>query len=301
MALVNPVLFLVFNRPKATAQVFEAIRAARPPRLYVACDGARNETEGENDLVEEVRRIATNIDWTCKLITLFRPSNLGCKKAVSEAVTWFFEQEEQGIILEDDCLPSPSFFLYCDELLETFAEETRVFLISGYNCEQEWRQADADYFFSHTGGIWGWASWRRAWEFFDGEMTGLADLAKSNHFEKTMGWAAGKLRKKQLLVAMKKMTGGTIDSWAYPWGYSRNAQAGLACVPTVSLITNIGFGPGATHTTNVGSKKVVAKDISSPIRHNTVLCADKHYDFRFLAQSMGLSGFFRKMISRITQ
>src|SRR5690349_2048344 len=129
----SAILFLVFNRPETTARVFEAIRAAQPPRLYVAADGPRASRIGESERCDLTRRIASAVDWPCDITTLFRAANLGCKNAVSSAISWFFEHEEEGVILEDDCLPDPSFFRYCDELLAHYRDDTRIGLISGNN------------------------------------------------------------------------------------------------------------------------------------------------------------------------
>src|SRR5262245_56278428 len=132
-----PVLFLVFNRPDTTARVMEAIRAARPERLYVAADGPRENNAGEaEERCAEVRQLATRVNWPCEVRTLFREHNLGCRKAVSSAITWFFEQEPEGIILEDDCLPSQSFFPFCAELLARFRDDERIMFITGCNFKQ---------------------------------------------------------------------------------------------------------------------------------------------------------------------
>lgn len=155
--LNTAVLFLVFNRPDTTKQVFEAIRKAKPPRLYVAADGPRLNRAGEEEKVKAVREyLMDNIDWSCEVKTLFRQENLGCKYAVSGAITWFFEHEEMGIILEDDCLPSQSFFWFCEELLNRYNNDTRIFLISGFNSINKWKNNSFDYLFSYYGSIWGW-------------------------------------------------------------------------------------------------------------------------------------------------
>ena len=158
--LKTALLFLVFNRPDTTRQVFEAIRRAKPPRLYVAADGPREGKFGEVERVEEVRIIATAVDWPCEVKTLFRDKNLGCKKGVSSAITWFFEQEEQGIILEDDCLPNRSFFYFCEELLNLYKQNEKIYMISGYNSQGQWRVESQDYFFSYLAGISARATWR---------------------------------------------------------------------------------------------------------------------------------------------
>ena len=166
MSTRSPVLFLVFNRPDTTQRVFDAIRAAQPPRLYVAADGPRAGDPAEAERCAAVRRIATAVDWPCELVTLIRPENLGCKRAVSSAITWFFEYEPEGIILEDDCLPDPSFFGYCDALLEHYRDDDRIMCISGDNFISAHCRTRPQLLFFSLCHIWGWASWARAWEHY---------------------------------------------------------------------------------------------------------------------------------------
>ena len=163
----SAVLFVIFNRPETTARVFEAIRSARPPRLYVAADGPRTSRSGEADRCRLVREIASRVDWTCELHTLFREANLGCKLGVSGAIDWFFQSETEGIILEDDVVPLASFFGLCDELLETYRDDPKVFAVSGCNLVSSVYRPNHSYFFSRYCHVWGWATWRRAWEHYD--------------------------------------------------------------------------------------------------------------------------------------
>src|SRR5262249_47548369 len=165
-----PVLFLVFNRPETTARVMEAIRAAGPERLYVAADGPRDSKTGEAEHCAEVRQLAMNVDWPCDVRTLFRDRNLGCRRAVSSAITWFFEQEPEGIILEDDCLPSFDFFPYCAELLERYRDDERVMAICGSAYADVSSDYPHSYYFSYYADMWGWATWRRAWLHYDNRM-----------------------------------------------------------------------------------------------------------------------------------
>ncbi|MDB2590741.1 nucleotide-diphospho-sugar transferase, partial [Candidatus Thioglobus sp.] len=217
-ALNTAVLFLVFNRLDTTRQVFEAIRQAKPPRLYVAADGARANKEGEADTVQAVRNyIMQNVDWECEVKTMFRERNLGCKMAVSGAIDWFFENEEMGIILEDDCLPSQSFFWYCEELLERYKNDMRIFLISGYNKQNSWKEETNDYFFSNLGGIWGWASWGRAWKHYDIEMSDIENFIESNNFVNIFGEKLGKIRQD---IIYKSIIINKMDTWDYQWAYA---------------------------------------------------------------------------------
>jgi hypothetical protein len=242
--LKTPVLFIIFNRPDVTQKVFDTIRQAQPRQLFIAADGPRIGVEGDQDKCKSVREIIKQIDWDCEIKTLFRDNNLGCKKAVSGAITWFFENVEEGIILEDDCLPSQSFFKYCEDLLEKYRDDKRIMLISGFNIQNIWNPSRYDYFFSNLGGIWGWATWKRAWLLYDINMNKLSYFANNRYFEYLLGGDVGEKRKKQMFNVVKNK----MDTWDYQWGFSRHLNSGMACVPSKNLIQNIGFGDNATHT-----------------------------------------------------
>jgi hypothetical protein len=161
---------MIFRRPDFTSRVFEQIRNVRPARLYIAADGPRSGREGEQQLCIETRAIIEQIDWDCELKTLFREKNLGCKMAISSAIDWFFEQEEEGIILEDDCLPNQSFFRFCDTMLEKYRNDDRIRHISGCNLQHGKKWGTASYYFSNLTHAWGWANWRRVWKDYDRDL-----------------------------------------------------------------------------------------------------------------------------------
>ena len=241
--LSTAVLFLVFNRLDTTKQVFEAIRQAKPPRLYVAADGARANKEGEADKAQAVRDyIMQNIDWKCEVKTLFQEENLGCKYAVSGAITWFFENEEQGIILEDDCLPSQSFFLFCEELLERYKDDMRVGQITGDNFQNGIKRGDGDYYFSVHNHIWGWATWRDRWKEYDVSLAGMEDVEflwqVFNDTDEKKYWEK----------IFYKMKNNQIDTWDYQWSFALWNVKMLTITPNINLVKNIGFGVDATHT-----------------------------------------------------
>src|SRR5688572_20529443 len=182
--LNTPVLFLIFNRPAVTKQVFEAIREMRPTRLYIAADGPRPAIPNELDNCRKAREAALAVDWECQVKTLFRDKNLGCGRGPSTAITWFFEHETEGIILEDDCMPSPSFFSYCAELLARYRDDTRIMHIAGTNLEKpQQRDQEHSYHFSNFTYCWGWATWRRAWKFHDFDMKLYNEINKKNCLE----------------------------------------------------------------------------------------------------------------------
>lgn len=248
--LNTPILFLVFNRPDTTAIVFEEIRKAKPSRLYVASDGSRSNRDGEQELVECVRKIATAIDWSCDVKTLFRETNLGCKYAVSSAISWFFEQEEEGIILEDDCLPNSDFFIYCQNLLDYYRNNKEIFLITGNNFQNGRWRGEESYYFSTYPHIWGWASWRRAWDCYDVEMKywpKWKDSAKwINRFN-------DKIERRYWENIFESTYKGKIDTWDYQWTAAIWKNNGLTITPNINLVSNIGYGENATHTFNLNS------------------------------------------------
>lgn len=244
-ALQTPVLFLVFNRPDTTARVFEAIRKARPERLYVAADAPREGKPGEAERVAQVREIATAVDWPCELKTLFREKNLGCKYAVSGAISWFFEHEPAGIILEDDCLPSASFFWFCQDMLKRYQDDDEIMAVTGTNITSG-LTFDSSYFFSNYALMWGWATWARSWGKYDLELESwLSEGSRKVLRNLRPHDYAFQLTWKRLL---QRTYDGEIDTWDYQWIYSCWRHNGLTIAPSVNLVTNLGFSDDATHT-----------------------------------------------------
>lgn len=239
-----PVLFLIFKRPEQTRMVFQAIREARPSRLYVAADGPRGGDERE--LCRQVRVIATDVDWPCEVETLFRDRNLGTRRAVTEALDWFFEHEREGVILEDDCVPDTTFFQFCNELLDRYRHDDRVMSVSGTYLFGDAVRVPNSYFFSRYGFIWGWATWRRAWALHDPEMQAWPRLRDSGWLDDlSEGYADFR---RYWRWKFDQVHSGEIDAWAYVWRFSCWMHEGLTAVPRKNLIRNIGFGAEATRT-----------------------------------------------------
>lgn len=233
----TPVLFIVFNRPDTTERVFEAIRKAKPKQLFVAADGPRPNKEGEHELCDAVRKISTSIDWDCEIKTLFRKDNLGCKVAVSEAINWFFNEVEEGIILEDDCLPNESFFVYCEAMLRRYRYNEKVMHIGGINFDffHEVNSKNS-HFLTEIAHVWGWATWRRAWLNYDIRMPNF------------INWTVNDNNKMFFREVFELTYQGKIDTWDYQWIFCLFWLGGLAVVPQRNLIKNIGFDTTATHT-----------------------------------------------------
>jgi hypothetical protein len=241
----TPVLFLVFNRPDTTRMVFEAIRNARPSRLYVAADGPRRNVPSDIDNCETTRTVATQVDWPSDLKTLFRTSNLGCKVGVATAIDWFFENEEEGIILEDDVVPVAGFFPYCEELLNRYRLDQRVSLISGHNLAGT-QQSPYSYVFSNYQHIWGWASWRRAWADYDMEMKEWPSWRDGGGLNRIS--ARDPPFNSYWRHVFDTTHRGAIDTWDYQWQFANWRLGRLAILPRASLIQNVGFRSDATHT-----------------------------------------------------
>jgi hypothetical protein len=277
--LDTPILFLIFSRPDTTRTVFEAIRRARPKRLFIAADGPRAHKPGEAEKCEESRKVADEVDWPCEVHTLFRSENLGCGRGVSGAITWFFEHVEEGIILEDDTLPGPGFFRFCSELLEKYRNDTRVMAVSGSSLPS--RLSDHSrysYFFSNWDYIWGWATWRRAWKYYDYRMTNYDRMMKNGYF----GGNYYSTFEKYFInhsYDLSYYRNDAVTWWSYQWGYARKINSGLVAVPVKNFIVNIGLGVGATNTTAESRWNFFKfEEMEFPLRHPDFVMVDRATD-----------------------
>lgn len=249
MANCPPVLLIVFNRPDLTARVFDAIRRQRPARLYIAADGPRDPSAHPNDarLCRETREIASTIEWPCELVTRFSEENHGCGRGVSDAISWFFQHEPAGIVLEDDCLPADDFFPYCAELLERYQDRHEVMHICGNNFAAPDAMktcAGYSYAFGRYAQVWGWASWARAWRHFHFDVG--SSVEESSHF-KIHGIDIYRRFAHQERVR-STLPPVSVDTWDYQWQFAVLKNGGLSVCPSVNLISNLGFGEDATHT-----------------------------------------------------
>lgn len=231
----SPILLIVFNRLDTALQVVEALAQARPARLFVAADGPRANRPGEAETVRAVREaVMARIDWPCEVQTLFRDSNLGCRDGVRSAIDWFFDHVPAGIILEDDVVPSPDFFTFCDIALTTYADDDRVYMVSGTNLLGAGVTFDS-YSFSSFGSIWGWASWRRAWRRYDVTMAGWEPAMKRDLVRRF-----GRLPARYLSSVIDGHVRFDIDTWDTQWLYTMLRDRARAVLPRGNLITNVG-------------------------------------------------------------
>lgn len=242
----TPVLFVLFNRPDITATVFEAIRKARPKRLYIAADGPRKGNVDDEVSCREVRAVVENIDWDCVVKRRFLTENAGCCLGVSSAISWFFENEEEGIILEDDCLPHPSFFTFCETLLERYRDNHSIMHIAGANLQFGRKYGEYSYFFSTIPHIWGWASWRRAWNQYD---LAMSDYKEFLRYPNRSQYFLNKTCEYYWINRYADIYfDPTPTTWDVQWFYQVLKRRGICVVPQVNLITNIGCGNKAVHS-----------------------------------------------------
>lgn len=248
MTVVEPILVMAFNRPDHLAVLLDRLREAEPQRVYVAVDGPRPDRDGEEARVRQCQELVGSINWSCEVHTLFQDSNLGCGLGVTTAISWFFEHEERGIILEDDIIPDLSFFPYCEELLDRYEHDERVFAISGCNFVPPEHQSrpDLPYRFSQVPHIWGWATWRRSWAKHRLDIAGWQDdfsiptlWSRVDHsIPSTVYWAST-----FELLARKE-----VDTWDGQLVLAAMVDDVWTATSNVNLIRNIGFDEQATHT-----------------------------------------------------
>ncbi len=278
----TPILLIAWRRPGKTIKVIEKIKEIKARKIYVACDGFISDDKINNIKVQETREIIKNsINWECELKKLFSDSNQGCKKGVSNAINWFFKNEKEGIILEDDCLPHLDFFYFCEEMLRKYRFDDRIWSITGQNIQNNIWRGDSTYYFSKYSHCWGWASWRRCWEKYDRDIQNWPKFKKSkllnNFFERKIE------RKYWENIFDNLYYKSKPDTWDYQWTLTCLINSGLTIIPNQNLIENIGFDNEATHTkTTLFNTKIFNFNRYTskifPIIHPIYIHSDKNAD-----------------------
>ncbi len=233
-----PILFLIFNRPSLTLKVFNVIRDVKPSKLFIAADGPRKNNEEDAALCKETRDLIDNVDWNCEVKTLFREDNLGCKVAITSAIDWFFDHTDAGIILEDDCLPSASFFSFCALMLERYRYNDKVMQINGNFHLSQFKSFDESYYFSKLNSCWGWATWKRAWEMFDAGMIGYEESRDKGDIDK---YYENRQISNWMVSYLEEANSPLCGIWSTQWAYSILKNNGLCVNPTFNMVNNIGF------------------------------------------------------------
>lgn len=273
----TPIVFIIFNRPDTAQKVFEQIKDIKPTSLFIIADAARPHRKGEEDLCVQTRSIINQVDWDCQVLTNFASSNMGCRDRISSGLDWVFSLVEEAIILEDDCYPNPSFFRFCGELLSYYRQDSRIMHIGGTNYQFGRKRFPYSYYFSRYNHCWGWATWRRAWQFYNHDMSlwplfreqdRLKDIFQDDKAEKYWRRSFEKVYRRQL------------DSWSYCWTLSCWMQGGLTILPSVNLVSNIGFDASGSHTRNRMSRysNMMAQEMDFPLNHPPFLVRDDKAD-----------------------
>lgn len=290
----TPVIFIFFNRPDTMKSVLEKISYVKPSKIYFVSDGPRNEQEMV--VVEQCRKVAENaIDWECKIEKIYSPNNMGCKKRVYSGITEVFEHEDKAIILEDDIVPNISFFRFMDVMLEKYQTEEKVMMVSGYNALYNPRKINKDsYFFSAYPSIWGWGTWKRAWDLIDIEMDGWR-LSGSNSIKNNLPREVLEICAKEYDI----VTYGAFDTWDFQWRYARQINDGIGIVPEKNLVRNIGFDQRATHTKKQSNQvKLQVDEMTFPIVYNDSLLINKAYDNKYVKRTYK-KAYYRNIIKSI--
>lgn len=281
------VLLIFFARPNTLKEVFEQVKKARPSRLFLACDGSRDNVPTECERIEECKKIVSDIDWDCQVFTHYSDVNLGCGKGPESAISWAFEHTDELVILEDDCVPNETLFPYMQEMLAYYRNDTRIGIISGFNHFYEWDCGENGYCFTKYGATLGWGTWKRVWDNFDFYVKGIQnkyyrDLLK-NDIPNTK---AGKERIDSWLRAATETPHKKVNYWDIQFGFVKYTQSYLCIVPKNNLIYNIGVGLGSTHTESNQTTRwkpgqvlfMPTKSMEFPLVHPEYVICDRKYD-----------------------
>lgn len=293
--LKTPVVLIVFKRPETTRKVFELIRKARPSKLFVIADGPRANRLGEAEKCAETRAIIHQVDWDCEVFQNYSDINLGCGKRVSSGLDWVFEQVNEAIILEDDCLPHPTFFPFCEELLDRYRNDERISSISAQRFYNVQSNKDS-YYFSRYPHCWGWATWKRAWKDYDFSLKCWENVKEKSLLNNILLDSKSVKNWEETIQAVYD---GKIDTWDYQWTLSCWLQNSLSIHPCANLVTNIGFGLDATHTTaNSKFEALPVKAMQFPLRHPSFIVRDIESD-SYIQKEVFDIGWFHRLKNKL--
>ncbi len=291
-----PVAFIIFNRPDTTERVFAEIARARPPKLLVIADGPRANRVDEAEKCAAARAIIERVDWDCQVLTQYAEVNLGCRERVSSGLNWVFQTVEEAIVLEDDCLPHPTFFRFCEELLERYRDDERVMMVSGANFQFGRQRTEYSYYFSRYTHPGGWAAWRRAWQYYDVQVKAWP-LIRDNH------WLEDILRDRYAArywaTRFEQCYNDLFDTWDFQWLFACWIQSGLVILPNVNLVSNIGFRADGTHTARKRRFADMAVEaVRFPLLHPPFVLRDTRAD-DFTEKTLGSATPFRHVAAKI--
>jgi hypothetical protein len=293
----TPILVIAYRRADTTRQVIDALRKVRPTHLYIACNAPNPARSAEAAKCDEVRELFDQIDWPCQQTRLFRDVHLSARDSISGAISWFFQNVERGIILEDDCVPSASFFRFTEELLSRYADDKRIGMISGDNFQFGHPRGQASYYFSRYNHIWGWATWRDRWADYDLQMKSWP-----SHRKQILASLPHPLQRWYWGWILDRSHAGQIDTWDYQWIYSNWYQNRVSIIPQVNMVSNIGFGNMANHTHQLTrDANIPADEISFPLIHpdSFIPCREADQYTFWTSYMPGLPSIWRYVMKRI--
>ncbi len=289
-----PVLLIIYNRPQYTKKILKSINKYGPSILYIAADGWKDKEDRYKCL--SARNQTNHFKWGCPIETVFRKKNLGCGKAVSKAITWFFKNNTKGIILEDDCLPNEDFYYYCDQMLNRYEYNGKIMHISGVNYLPNKLKKRNGYYFSKMTHVWGWATWRRAWRKYDYKMTRWGTSITKNTFSNNYDVLHERNYWSSIFDIVKKRK---IDTWDYQWLYSCWVNEGLSINPGVNLVKNIGIEKDGTHTKNkINGIENKLEKFSYPLKNPSVVARDINRD-RYVIENIFRPKFYSSLYLKI--
>jgi hypothetical protein len=279
----TPIAFFIFNRPDLAQKVFTEIRRAQPSKLLIIADGPRRNIAGDAKKCASSRAVTEAVDWPCKVLTSFSAVNLGCKERLVSGLNWVFEECDQAVILEDDCLPHPEFFGYCDELLCRYRDEPKVMQISGTNAQGGRSRTQFSYYFSRYNHVWGWATWRRAWRLYDGNPTDWAEVIWSKKYRRVF---TGNSERKEWHDLFRAVEEGHVDTWDCQWFLTLLRAGAFAATPDVNLISNLGFRNDATHTKEKEARPGKPTESIGSLRHPAGIRWNRRADAWFVRKAL---------------
>ena len=294
------VALFIFNRPENVIEIMNAIRAYKPEKLLIVADGPRREKHLEEQLCIRARELALNVDWDCQILTDFAENNLGCKNRIVSGINWVFSHVESAILLEDDCIPDLSFFMFASEMLEKYKNNSRIGMVSADNYLFDRIPINDSYYFSKYSHIWGWATWRRAWETYDSEMTIWKRFSK----EEKKVWLESKFASSGEVKfwnhAFSQVTHNNLDTWDYQWAFNMFNIPMLSIVPQTNLVHNIGITADATHTSKPTLESTAVRgSISFPLTHPEETAVENHKADNWESRQLFRRTFFKRISKKI--
>ncbi len=291
----TPVAFFVFRRPMHTRASFAAIRAYRPARLFLVADGPRKDHPEDEQRCLDVRSIVSDVDWPCEVLTNFASDNLGCSWRIPSGLAWVFSHADRAIVIEDDCVASPEFFEFCEQLLRYYETEESVWAVNGNSYQPEVRRGDGSYYFSKYPDCSGWATWRRAWRHYQRDLPFLKEWKRSRSWKACFPTV---LERRHFSRVFDDVLKGSMDSWAYRWLACAIYGGGLSATPNANLVRNIGFDAEGTHTTTPGILHRHCPELLGPLSHPANIAADRDADhyLRAVVEGGGWAGLLRWMV-----